>query len=63
MTQNRWKSPVVWGAVVAQVLALLTVLDVINLTQSDAVNGVVAAVLQALVAFGVLNNPTDKTGF
>ena len=62
MEQNRFKSPVVWAAVVAQILTILIVVDVINVSQQEAINAVVASVLQLLVAFGVLNNPevSDK---
>ena len=63
MNQNRFKSPVVWAAVVAQILTVLIVLDVINVAQQEAINQVVAAVLQLLIAFGVINNPTDKANF
>ena len=63
MEQNRIKSPVLWAALVAQILSILVLLDVIAPTQSETINQVVAAVLQMLVAFGVLNNPENKTGF
>ncbi len=63
MDQNRFKSPVVWAAVVAQILTVLIVLDVINVAQQETINQVVAAVLQLLVAFGVINNPTAQDKF
>ena len=63
MEQNRWKSPVVWAAMAAQVLALLVAVGVMHTGTSDAVNALVMSLLQALVAFGVLNNPTDGAGF
>ena len=63
MNQNRFTSPVVWAAVAAQLLTLLSTLGVINTGQSDAVGAVVTAVLQLLIAFGVLNNPTSKNTF
>ena len=63
MNQNRFTSPVVWVAVAAQLLTLLSTLGVINAGQSDAVGAVVSAVLQLLIAFGVLNNPTSKNTF
>lgn len=63
MNQNRFKSPVVWAAVVAQILSILIVMDVINVAQQEAVNAVVTAVLQVLVCFGVLNNPENPNGF
>lgn len=61
--QNRFKSPVLWGAVVAQVLAILTTLGVFGTSESGAIEQVIAAVLQLLTVFGVLNNPTDKGHF
>ena len=63
MEQNRFKSPVVWAAVVAQILTILIVLDVINVAQQETINQVVAAVLQLLIAFGVINNPTTQDKF
>lgn len=63
MNQNRFKSPVVWAAVVAQILTVLIVLDVINVAQQESINQVVAAVLQLLIAFGVLNNPVTSDKF
>ena len=63
MNQNRFKSPVVWAAVVAQILTILIVLDVINVSQQEAINAVVASVLQLLVAFGILNSPTNADKF
>ena len=63
MEQNRFKSPVVWAALVAQILSILVLLDVIAPTQSETINAVVTAVLQLLVAFGVLNSPTSADKF
>lgn len=63
MEQNRFKSPVVWAAVVAQILTILIVLDVITVAQQESINQVVAAVLQLLIAFGVINNPTTQDKF
>lgn len=63
MNQNRFFSPVVWIAVVAQILSILIVLDVITIAQQEAINQVAAAILQVLVAFGVLNNPTNPDNF
>lgn len=63
MKQNRFKSPVVWGAVLAQILSILVLLEVISPTQSETINGVIVAVLQALVAFGALNDPTVSNKF
>jgi uncharacterized membrane protein len=63
MKQNRLQSPVVWAAIAAQVLSLLVTLGVIDTGLSAAMNGVAVSVLEVLVAFGVLNNPTDGALF
>lgn len=62
MIQNRLKSKVLWAAIAAQVLALLVTLGVIDTGMSAAINGVITAVLELLVAFGVINNPTNPEG-
>ena len=63
MTQNRFTSPVVWAAIVAQALTVLVSFGIIDTGLSDAINSALAAVLQLLVMFGVLNNPTDSNSF
>ena len=63
MEQNRLLSPAVWSAIAGQVLALLMTLGVISTGVSEAIDSLVASLLQLLVAFGVLNNPTSKTSF
>lgn len=59
MTQNRWKSPVLWTAVVAQVVSILIMTNVIDLALGDQVNQVAVAILQLLTLIGVLNNPEN----
>lgn len=63
MDQSRLRSPVVWAAVVAQILTLLLTVGWIDIGLSEAVTQIVAGVLQLLVIFGVLNNPTDSERF
>ena len=60
---ERIKSPVVLAAIAAQVLSILVMVGVIDTGMSEALNGLVVAVLEALTVFGVLNNPTDKEHF
>ena len=60
MEQNRWKSPVLWTSIVAQILSILMMAGVIDTGLTQTVNQVAAGVLQLLVLVGVLNNPTDK---
>lgn len=65
MEQNRWKSKVLWVAVIAQIVALLGMFgayDAIGIT-ADWLQGVLTGVLELLVLFGVVNNPANKTGF
>ena len=38
-------------------------LNLIDTGLSESINGLIASVLQLLVAFGILNNPTNKTSF
>ena len=63
MNQNRYLSKVTLIAIAAQLVSLLVILGVIDTGAGDAINAVVVALCEALTVFGVLNNPTDKTGF
>ena len=60
---DRIKSTVVLAAIASQVLSILVMVGVIDTGMSEALNGLVVAVLEALTVFGVLNNPTDKEHF
>lgn len=61
--KNRLKSPVVWTSLIAQILAILLLVGVIDVTESQVVEQVVALSMQILVAVGVFNNPTDRTNW
>ena len=61
--KKRLTSWVFWSSLAAQTLSLLTAAGVMQVSQSEAVNAAVAALLQVFVCFGVLNNPTDKENF
>ena len=61
--QNRWRSPVVWAAIFIQVGAILVAFGVIDTGQSLAIEKGIMVVLELLVVFGVLNNPTDRDAF
>lgn len=63
MEQNRFKSVVTWTAIVSFVLSMLVTTGVIMPDASEAITGAVSGVLNMLVVFGILNNPTDKTQF
>jgi len=63
MVQNRFKSIVTWASIIALVLNILVQCGVLLPDQGSAINGAVSGILNALVVFGVLNNPTDPTNF
>jgi len=60
---NRLTSKALWVAVIAQLMVILQVTGALEISQIELVNTVVMAILQVLVLFGVLNNPTDKSNF
>ncbi|HPS80252.1 MAG TPA: hypothetical protein PLP25_00150 [Candidatus Limiplasma sp.] len=61
--KERLKSPVTLAAVVGQIVTILLMVGAISTGAGDTVNNVAAGVIQLLVLFGVLNNPTDKNNF
>lgn len=65
MKQNRFKSFVLWSAIVAQAISILQFTGVFKSLGLDAgtVGNIVAGILQVLVAAGVLNNPSDAEKF
>ena len=60
---KRILSPVTIAAIVSQLLSILIVLEVITPSESETINTLIAALLELLVTFGVLNNPTDTKNF
>ena len=61
--QNRFKSIVTWASIVALVVNILVQCGVLLPDQGSAISGAVSGILNALVVFGILNNPTDPTNF
>lgn len=59
--QNRFKSKVLWAAIIAQLLSLMQLTGAFAAMGLDAgvVGNAAAGVLQLLVLLGVLNNPTN----
>lgn len=59
--QNRFKSRVLWVAVLAQIVSVIGLVggwEAIGIT-SEVFQGVATAILEILTLLGVLNNPTD----
>ena len=63
MIQNRFKSIVTWSSIIALVINILVQCGVLLPDQGNAITGAVSGILNALVVFGILNNPTDPTNF
>lgn len=57
--QNRFKSKIVWLAVLAQVIIVLQLTGALSISDIAIVNGVVVSLLEILSLFGILNNPTS----
>ncbi len=62
MTQEKWRSPVVWVTLATAVVGFLVNTLELNIN-SELVLAMVNAGVTLLVGFGILNNPTNKTGF
>lgn len=61
--QNRFKSKITWATIASLILSMLVTTGILQPSQSAVINGVAVAVLDALVVFGILNNPTDAEHF
>lgn len=61
MEQNRFKSPVLWGSIVALVVSLLMQMGIIG--DGTKITQIAATVIELLTIIGILNNPTDKEHF
>lgn len=61
LMQNRFKSWALWTAIAA--LVIFCVKTFVGVDISSPVNEILNLVLPILVAFGVINNPTDKANF
>lgn len=59
--QNRFKSWALWTAVAA--LVVFCVKEFVGIDISETVDGLLNVLLPVLVAFGIVNNPTDKENF
>lgn len=59
--QNRFKSWALWLSLAA--LVTFVVKEVWGIDISDRVNDFMNVLLPVLVAFGIINNPTDKDHF
>ena len=58
--KERFKSPVVWLAVIAQICIVITMFAP---SISDTFKGIGTCVVEILTLFGILNNPADSRSF
>ncbi len=61
MKQNRFKSWALWLSVAS--LVIFCVKEFVGVDISDTVNGLMNVLCPVLVAFGIVNNPTDRSNF
>ena len=61
--QNRFKSVVTWTSLAALIINILVQFGVILPDQGSAITGAISGILNALVIFGILNNPVDPINF
>lgn len=64
-TQNRLASKAAWIAVVSLIMLMgntFHIWDMIGIT-GDAAQAILNGVLTVIAAFGIFNDPTNKTGF
>lgn len=59
--QNRFKSWALWTSIAA--LIVFCVKEFAGIDIGETVNGLLDVLLPVLVAFGIVNNPTDKQNF
>lgn len=59
--QNRFKSWPLWTSLAALIIFCVKTFAKIDI--SEEVNGLMNVLLPVLVAFGIVNNPTDKENF
>jgi uncharacterized membrane protein len=59
MEQNRFKSWALWASVAA--LIVFCVREFAGIDIEPTVDGLLDVLLPVLVAFGIVNNPTDKS--
>ena len=57
--QNRWKSKILWAAIIGQVVSILVLTGVIDLGIAQQIEQIGALSLQILTILGIVNNPTD----
>lgn len=63
MVQKKWRSPILWMAIISQVLGILVIANILPLEIADHYKAVLVLVLELLTTVGILNNPNDKVNW
>lgn len=66
MEQSRWRSPVLWGTLVTQIIGLLSAMGFwawVNVSEDIAIKVTGMCIAIAATFIGVVNDPTNKTGW
>ena len=62
---NRFRSPIAWGTLISLLILVSQVFGIhekLGIEQNELVS-ILNAILAVFIAFGILNNPTNKEGF
>ena len=62
LRQNRFKSPIVWLSLCVYIINQFALHELLGLDESG-LHSVIDAITTILIAFGILNNPTEKERF
>lgn len=63
VTQNRFKSPVLWSGLISAILSFLVGVGIIDLGFSNNIEQLITLLFTLLAGFGILNNPKNPKGF
>lgn len=61
MEQSRWKSPILYTSIISAIALLLKGFGVYEI-DDITLNTVISTMLAVLTMFGIVNNPTNKSG-
>jgi len=61
--QNRFKSKVLWVSLAGAIVSFLVGSGIIDLGLADSITDLINLIALGLVAFGILNDPTNQQGF
>lgn len=63
MKQNRWKSKLMWVTLISQACVILVTLGIVDSAMSDKIQTVSVCILSMLASVGIVNDPTNGSGW